>query len=602
MYEAAKNRCTQLGAVLTRSAAVLGLMGWLLVAITGSSLSRAESGGSEAKNPVPKPTFHGVVLTTNNVPITNATVTIKKVLAGRGAVYVSDAPDCNRQATTQPDGSFAFEGLAEDAKFVGVVTAPGCELQCFCTASWWNSPKAGLEGFACCYPGASHPLKIQVLPAPAGDNPQQTVRGRIVDSDGKPIVGAKVLVHMLHTESNWHSGGGMAFTGQQGDFAFRPSENIIACDFTIEADGYVSRSFSEVPPGPVTNTYELSQGTRLTGRLLKDGKPVPDAGIGIYDVNGRDFLNGLSTVTDGNGRFTFSGLSAHEEFYLFGIMRSLRELGALPRRLIKTSDDGTSIELGNLSLAKSYTISGRVQMADGKPTSVGAFTLARTELTPPTDYKPTKREQSNRSFHGFERSFDQWRADPGADGKFEFTGVPGETVSIFLMLKPFDMLSPRNISSDGKGFRLLGMVVSNKADLVIELEPHSKQVFPPARDYEALSRHPLQGAEGAKTARMTKARFFILFASTLAAYNLLLFVSYRHLTHPSGVRLFHSTKPIETTTAEERSRGESSFDIQRELRFGIERKGFLVLAMLGYIVLSVGFATAFVVLFRSTNA
>ena len=64
----------------------------------------------------------------------------------------------------------------------------------------------------------------------------------------------------------------------------------------------------------------------------------------------------------------------------------------------------------------------------------------------------TKREESNRSFYGLEHSFDNWRADPGADGKFEFTGVPGETVSIFLMLKPFDMVSPRNISSDGKGF------------------------------------------------------------------------------------------------------------------------------------------------------
>jgi hypothetical protein len=39
-------------------------------------------------------------------------------------------------------------------------------------------------------------------------------------------------------------------------------------------------------------------------------------------------------------------------------------------------------------------------------------------------------------------------------------------------------------------------VVSNKTDLIIEIEPHHGQVFPPARDYEALSRQPLQGAEG----------------------------------------------------------------------------------------------------------
>ena len=65
------------------------------------------------------------------------------------------------------------------------------------------------------------------------------------------------------------------------------------------------------------------------------------------------------------------------------------------------------------------------------------------------------------------------------------------------MLKPFDMLSPRNISSDGKGYRLLGMVLSNKFDLVIEVEPHRAQLLPPARDYLVLSQQPLQGAEAA---------------------------------------------------------------------------------------------------------
>jgi hypothetical protein len=148
-----------------------------------------------------------------------------------------------------------------------------------------------------------------------------------------------------------------------------------------------------------------------------------------------------------------------------------------------------------LNLAKGYTISGRVQMTDGTPAAVGAFTLARTELTPNPGHAPTAQEESNRSFYGLENSFDNWRADPGKDGRFEFTGAPGETVSIFLMLRPFDTLSPRNVSSDGKGFRLLGMVVSNKTDLVIEIEPHHGQVFPPARDYEALSHRPLQGAE-----------------------------------------------------------------------------------------------------------
>jgi hypothetical protein len=461
------------------SGAPLGLFGWLLATIAVSGFSRVDTGAAIAQTPTLKPRLEGVVLTTNDEPIANATVTIKGVLAGRGAVYVFDAPDCNRQVITTPDGSFAFDGLTAKTKFQGVVAAPGYELQPFYAAD----------------PGGKR-LEIRLMAASVGGGPQQMVLGRVVNTDGKPVEGAKIQVYMIHTEHDWHSGGGLSFTGRQGGFVFWPREAIIACDFTIEANGYISRSFSEVQPGSGTNAYVLSQGTSVTGRLIKDGKPVPDAGIGIYGVKEGGFLNSSSVVTDGNGRFVFSGLPAHEEFYLFGMMRSLRELGALPRQHVKTGDEGTRINLGDLNLAKGYTISGRVQMTDGKPTAVAAFTLTRTELTPNPGHAPTAQEESNRFFYGLEHSFDQWRVDPGKDGKFEFTGVPGETVSIFLMLKPFDTLSPRNISSDGKGFRLLGTVVSNKSNLIIEIEPHHGQVFPPARNYEALSRQPLQGAEG----------------------------------------------------------------------------------------------------------
>ena len=463
-----------------RSLVALGVVAWLLVSITGSGLSGAETIRTAAQTADRTPSLHGVVLTTNDQPIANAMVTIRGVLAGRGAVYVFDAPDCNRQSVTKADGSFTFEGLTAATKFQGTVTAPGYEIQPFKDAD----------------PGGK-PLRVRLIPGPAGGDLQQTVLGRVVNITGKPVEGARIQVYMLHTKHDWHSGGGLRFTDRQGGFVFRPGEEIIACDFTLEANGYVSRSFSEVHPGAGTNEYVLSQGTSITGRLTKEGKPVPDVGIGIYGVEGGGFLNGFSVVTDGNGRFTFSGVPAHQDFYLFGIMRSLRELGALPRRYVKTGEEGTRINLGDLNLARGCTISGRVQMRDGKPTTVAAFTLARTELTPKPGHAPTTQEESNRSFYGLEHSFDEWRADPGKDGRFEFTGVPAETVSIFLMLKPFDTLSPRNISSDGKGFRLLGMVVSNKTDLIIEIEPHRGQVFPPARDYQSLSRKPLQGAEAA---------------------------------------------------------------------------------------------------------
>jgi len=101
---------------------------------------------------------------------------------------------------------------------------------------------------------------------------------------------------------------------------------------------------------------------------------------------------------------------------------------------------------------------------------------------------------------------------------------------------------------------------------------------------------------------MNTIRLLIAFVSLLATYSLLLLVSYRPLTRPEGVRLSQSAAPIETTTAEERSRGESSFTIRQERRFGITRKGFFLFALFGYIALSVGFAIALAVASRSAHA
>jgi hypothetical protein len=90
-------------------------------------------------------------------------------------------------------------------------------------------------------------------------------------------------------------------------------------------------------------------------------------------------------------------------------------------------------------------------------------------------------------------------------------------------------------------------------------------------------------------------RPLITFALLFAAYSLLLLVCYRPLTRSEGVRWSQSRATVETTTAAERSRGERSFCIRRERRFGITRTGFFMFALLGYIALLVGFAIAFVI-------
>ena len=99
--------------------------------------------------------------------------------------------------------------------------------------------------------------------------------------------------------------------------------------------------------------------------------------------------------------------------------------------------------------------------------------------------------------------------------------------------------------------------------------------------------------------RMATTRLMMIFVPLVVVYSVLLLVSFGPLTRTDGVRLSHSTTPVETTTPEEQARGESSFTIRRERRFGITRTGFFLLAALGYIALFVGFMIA---LLRASNA
>jgi len=59
--------------------------------------------------------------------------------------------------------------------------------------------------------------------------------------------------------------------------------------------------------------------------------------------------------------------------------------------------------------------------------------------------------------------------------------------------------------------------------------------------------------------------------------------------------------PVETTTAEQRARGEGSFAIEKGRQFGITRPGFFSLVILGYLALAVAFAIAFIVFSRSST-
>jgi hypothetical protein len=64
-------------------------------------------------------------------------------------------------------------------------------------------------------------------------------------------------------------------------------------------------------------------------------------------------------------------------------------------------------------------------------------------------------------------------------------------------------------------------------------------------------------------------------------------------------RKYHSA-PIETTTPEERARGERSFEIARERQFGITRAGIFAVVAIGCLLLAAVLVFVFTRLHSST--
>ena len=88
----------------------------------------------------------------------------------------------------------------------------------------------------------------------------------------------------------------------------------------------------------------------------------------------------------------------------------------------------------------------------------------------------------------------------------------------------------------------------------------------------------------------------LVFIILTIGYSLVWFVAYRFRKTQRQVPMRYHSKPIENTTAEQRARGESSFEIARGRQVGLTRAGFFSLVIIGYIVLAVAFGIASIVL------
>lgn len=141
-------------------------------------------------------------------------------------------------------------------------------------------------------------------------SPGVTLEGRVVDTEGKPIEGARVS---LQNQSQIPAGDSEVTTKPDGSFSFSALRPGLRTSISAYKDGYRWEPHPGIPvelPAARPVRIVLAQGCRITGRVVDErGRPVPDAELSFREERGSSSSShGLSA--DREGFFEFSDASA----------------------------------------------------------------------------------------------------------------------------------------------------------------------------------------------------------------------------------------------------------------------------------------------------
>jgi hypothetical protein len=348
--------------------------------------------------------------------------------------------DCGKHATTDAEGNFTIQNLDPSLTFHLVAAAEGHRAR--------NS-------------GRIDPMhdkaSFRLAPLPTDLDPRQTVRGRIVDQDGKPVVGALVSpVGCKQGERRW--GGSLAgvdafsITNQRGEFLITASDPADAFDLEVKSPRHAAKRFALVETGSDVHKLEVEIGSFVRGTLLADGQPVADALLGLVqtDRSGDVFFGEQQIGTRSDGSFEFSYVPAEADYYLYTKMSSsAADAGSLPLRRVSIGDSESTIELGELEVRPSHTLAGRLELTDGKPVP-GPLQLMIDR----------------------EGAWDAQTAIVERDGKFRFENVPdSEAVTFSARVPGYRLSGDRNYHQVLNDTSLAMFVEGSRDDLVIYFEP-----------------------------------------------------------------------------------------------------------------------------------
>ena len=197
----------------------------------------------------------------------------------------------------------------------------------------------------------------------------------------------------------------------------------------------------------------MTPGATVTGRVVRDGKPVVGCEVGMVQVSrsSDEFLGDTSVGVDSDGRFTFFNVHPDESYFVYTLMGTIKDSGAADAKKVRVGGEGATTDVGDLAVVRGHVIKGRVLLSDEKP-------------IPPKTRLLVSREDA----------WDSLSVDLDPEGRFEIGGLPTERYALSVTLKGYEV-STKNHSSDPQNpGRLIGTIDQDIEGLKILMEPKSR--------------------------------------------------------------------------------------------------------------------------------
>lgn len=389
---------------------------WILALVVGALLvSCPRSSPDERVN------LTGRVTDSEGKPVEHATVIVYHagVKKGYSTYCPSCYADCGKRTTTDAKGMFTFEGLRGDLWFELLVALDGYE------------PVFVKKVDA----SASEPVTATLVQRKRVQDPSRVFRGHVENSQGQPVRDAVVQpVGILESRTGSSTYGGikgldpMAVTNEKGDFEIAYSTAGLKILVSVEARG-MAPVFSVVPAGVERHTITMTVGSTVRGRLVQDGRPIPDAEVGLIGHPrggfGRNLqLDGypyheLRVGTQQDGTFVITNVPSPVDWYVYAKMESVARRGATGVVECATKHDRETVSVGDVQVRPAYHLRGTVVLSGGKQIPDGMRVAISSETA--WDYQTTVLR---------------------SDGHFEFVGLAAGYYSVFVSVKGYSLPKP----------------------------------------------------------------------------------------------------------------------------------------------------------------